>query len=208
MSYKADKYCRKVGPVGNGACRGFGHYNEPGYFDDYENFHPDLVQDDFYEREQREKQKEEQAELRQQKLEDEAEQRRREVQARSARQAAQPEPDPGLGALPVVAGIFAGIAAAKAAGERKRRMSPPPVAAPPQARPQPQPQPRLPKTGPSSVWDTLGPLLVLVILIAVGVTGVLALLGRVAWSRFFLTLGLGFLAFVLACFVSVMMERK
>ena len=201
MSYKADKYCRKVGPVGNGACRGFGHYNEPGYFDDYENFHPDQPPvDDSYEREQREKQKEREAELRQQKLEDEAEQRRREVQARSARQAAQPEPDPGLGALPVVAGIFAGIAFAKAAGARRRSR--------PQARPQPQPQPRLPKTGPSSVWDTLGPLLVLVILIAVGVTGVLALLGRVAWSRFFLTLGLGFLVFVLACFLSVMMERK
>lgn len=206
MAYKADKYCRKVGPVGNGASRGFGRYNEPGYFDDYENFHPDPpTVDDSYERERREKQREREAELRQQKLEDEAEQRRREVQARSARQAAQPEPAPGLGALPVVAGIFAGIAAAKAAGARRRSR---PQAAPPQVQPQAQPQPRLPKTGSSSIVDTLGALLVLVIFIVVGVTGVMALFGRVSWFRFFLTLGLGFLVFVLSCFAAVMLERK
>ena len=110
-----------------------------------------------------------------------------------------------MGALPVVAGIFVGIAAAKAAGARRRSR---PQAAPPQVQVQPQPQPRLPKTGSSSIWDTLGPLLLLVILIVVGVTGVLALFGKVAWSRFFLTLGLGFLVFVVSCFMAAMTEGK
>lgn len=203
MAYKADEYCRRTGPVGNGASRGTGRHGEPGYFDDYGYFIPDPEPvDDSYEREQRAKREEVRAELRQRKLEDEAEQRRREVQSRSA---PQPEPDPDLGALPVVAGIFVGIAAAKAAGARRRSR---PQAAPPQVQVQPQPQPRLPKTGSSSIWDTLGPLLLLVILIVVGVTGVLALFGKVAWSRFFLTLGLGFLVFVVSCFMAAMTEGK
>lgn len=203
MAYRADDRCRKSGPVGNGASRGYGRYGEPGYFDDYGYFNPDPEPvDDSYEREQRAKREEVRAELRQRKLEDEAEQRRREVQSRSA---LQPEPDPDLGALPVVAGIFVGIAAAKAAGARRRSR---PQAAPPQVQVQPQPQPRLPKTGSSSIWDTLGPLLLLVILIVVGVTGALALFGKVAWSRFFLTLGLGFLVFVVSCFMAAMTEGK
>ena len=130
MAYKADEYCRRTGPVGNGASRGTGRHGEPGYFDDYGYFIPDPepVEDSYY-REQKAKQEELKAELRQRKQEEEAAQRRREVRSNSA---PQPE-DSGLGALPVAAGIFVGIAAAKAARERKRRMSPPSVAAPPTA---------------------------------------------------------------------------
>ena len=74
MSYRADDRCRKCGPVGNGACRGTGRYGEPGYFDNYDNFHPDPEpEDDSYYREQEREKKEVRAELRQQKREAEAE---------------------------------------------------------------------------------------------------------------------------------------
>lgn len=195
MSYKADDRCRKCGPVGNGACRGTGRYGEPGYFDDYENFHPDQPPvDDSYEREQREKQKELKAELRQQRLEEEAEQRRREVQSRSA---PQPQPDPGLGALPVVAGIFAGIAAAKASGERKRRMSPPPV----------RPRPQTNDTA-TSAQEWLLALVALAWLIAAGYLGVTALFGAGSWLRLFLFLGGSVVLFFFSCFLSVLFDRR
>lgn len=99
MAYRADDRCRKSGPVGNGASRGYGRYGEPGYFDDYGYFNPDPEPvDDSYEREQRAKREEVRAELRQRKLEDEAEQRRREVQSRSA---PQPNRTPTWGRCPL-----------------------------------------------------------------------------------------------------------
>ena len=182
MAYKADEYCRRTGPVGNGASRGTGRHGEPGYFDDYGYFIPDPepVDDSCY-REQKAKQEELKAELRQRKQEEEAAQRRREVRSNSA---PQPE-DSGLGALPVAAGIFVGIAAAKAARERKRRMSPPSVAAP--------------QKPPAKQDDTEGPLAVYCYFlitggfIAVCVFGLLALFAHGSWLRF---LGSGLLLFL------------
>lgn len=198
MSYKADDRCRKCGPVGNGACRGYGRYGEPGHFDNYDNFHPDPEpEDDSYYREQEREKEEVRAELRQQKREAEAEEAR-ERQSRSASQAAQPKQDSGMGGLAILLGALAGIALARES--RKNR---------PQAVSyQPQPRPQLPKTGSSSAGDALGGVLVLLVIFAVGIVGVMALFGRVAWSRFFLALGLGFLAYVLICVVGALMERK
>lgn len=197
MAYRADDRCRKCGPVGNGACRGTGRYNEPGYFDDYGNFIPDPEPvDDSYYREQKEKEKEIRAELRRQKQEDEAEAAR----IRQSNSAPQPaQPDPGMGIFAVIMGALTGVALAKA-NRRNRPQAP--------FQPQVSSRPQLPKTGSSSDGDAVGGVLVLLIFFAVGAVGVMALLGKVAWSRFFLALGLGFLAYVLICVVGALMERK
>lgn len=130
MAYRADDRCRKSGPVGNGASRGFGRYNEPGFFDDYGYFNPDPEPvDDSYSREQKEKQKELKAELRQRKQEEEAAHRRRTAQSTPVSQPV----DSGLGALPIVAGIFVGLFMAEHDAKNRRQRqsaySPPPTPA-------------------------------------------------------------------------------
>lgn len=187
MAYKADEYCRRSGPVGNGASRGYGRYNEPGHFDDYGYFIPDpqpQQPDPYYEEKAKREAEEAEERVRKQKEEAEEAQRRRQAQSDAAQQ---PEPS-GLGALPIVAGIFVGIAAAKAESERKRRMSPPPVVTPQKA--------------PAKQDDTDGPLAVYcyllftVAVIAVFFFGLMALFFRGSWLRFLLTLVLTIAAIV------------
>lgn len=188
MAYRADDRCRKTGPVGNGACRGLGRYGEPGFFDDYENFHPDPEPvDDSYSREQKEKQKELKAELRQQKLKEEQEAHRR--GAARSNPASQPV-DSGLVALPIVAGIFAGLFMAEHDARNRRQR---------QAAYSPPPIPAKKEEQEGGVLDTIAGFVFLFLIVRLAFLALMMLFGNCTLLRLLLNVVLSLAGFVVVC---------
>ena len=179
MSYKADDRCRKCGPVGNGASRGFGRYNEPGYFDDYGNFHPDPEPEPDPPPKKRERPR----------VIDEPP-----VPSQPARKPVQPEPEPGMGGAAILLGALTGIILARK--ERGSRPRPAPAPVPP-------PRPK----ADGNLGEALLGLLLLAYLIGGGVLAVRALFGG-PWLHFFIYLGLGVLVFLLLCCLTALKNRK
>lgn len=184
MAYRADDRCRKSGPVGNGASRGFGRYNEPGFFDDYGYFNPDPEPvDDSYSREQKEKQKELKAELRQRKHEEEAAHRRRTAQSTPVSQPV----DSGLGALPIVAGIFVGLFMAEHDAKNRRQR---------QSAYSPPPPPAKKEEQEGGVLDAIAGLVFLFLIGRLAVLALMMLFGNCTLFRLLLNAVLSLVGFV------------